>query len=94
MVIAACFSYFIYPVILIFLIKIRNNLMTKASDIKKQPILSLIITAYNEENNIGKKLENSLAIDYPVENMEIIVASDCSTDETDNIVISLGNRLV
>lgn len=48
--------------------------------------VSLIISAYNEEKDIEKKLRNTLELDYPKDKMEIIVASDASTDGTDEIV--------
>lgn len=51
-----------------------------------EPHVSVIITAYNEERDIFAKLENTLLIDYPPEKLEIIVASDCSSDKTDDIV--------
>ena len=56
------------------------------------PSVSFIITAYNEETRIRDKLENSMALDYPRERLELIVASDCSTDETDTIVQSFESR--
>lgn len=54
--------------------------------------VSLIIAAYNEEAVIARKIENALALDYPRECLEIIVASDGSSDRTDQIVQSFGNR--
>ena len=62
-----------------------------------QPMVSLIITAYNEEVRITEKIENSLRQQYPRERLEIVVASDCSSDRTDEIVLSYassGVRLV
>jgi cellulose synthase/poly-beta-1,6-N-acetylglucosamine synthase-like glycosyltransferase len=50
------------------------------------PTVSIIITAYNEECDLAAKLENTLTLDYSRELLEIIVASDCSTDRTDEIV--------
>ena len=50
------------------------------------PKVSVIITAYNEEQDIRAKIENTLMIDYPQEKLEIIIASDGSTDKTDLIV--------
>ncbi|MEJ7699122.1 MAG: glycosyltransferase family 2 protein [Pyrinomonadaceae bacterium] len=50
------------------------------------PRVSVIISAYNEERDIRVKLENTLSLQYPPEKLEIIVASDCSTDRTDEIV--------
>lgn len=59
--------------------------------IRKGPItprVSFIITAYNEEKRIEAKLQNTLQLIYPKEQLEILVASDCSTDQTDDIVQS------
>ncbi len=55
------------------------------------PNVSVIIAAYNEERDIARKIENTLALDYPKEKLEIIVASDCSTDATDEIVRGYEN---
>ena len=50
------------------------------------PAVTILITAYNEERDIRTKLENTLKIDYPKNKLEILVASDGSTDKTDSIV--------
>ncbi|UCE24392.1 MAG: glycosyltransferase family 2 protein [Candidatus Zixiibacteriota bacterium] len=57
-----------------------------------QPQISLIITAYNEERRIREKIENTLALDYPRDKLEIIVVSDASTDGTEDIVRSFADR--
>lgn len=57
-----------------------------------EPVVTILITAYNEERAIRQKLENTLEIDYPGEKLEILVASDGSTDETDNIVKEFAGR--
>jgi poly-beta-1,6-N-acetyl-D-glucosamine synthase len=49
------------------------------------PSVSLLIPAYNEEAHIEAKLTNSLALDYPADKLEIAVASDGSTDGTNEI---------
>src|SRR5258706_11332586 len=49
------------------------------------PKVSVIIAAYNEERDIARKIENTLALDYPKDRLEIVVASDCSGDRTDEI---------
>jgi cellulose synthase/poly-beta-1,6-N-acetylglucosamine synthase-like glycosyltransferase len=51
-----------------------------------EPLVTILITAYNEEKDIRRKLENTLLIDYPKEKLEILVASDGSIDRTDEIV--------
>src|SRR5438309_8953935 len=57
-----------------------------------QPTVSVIITAYNEERDLAAKLENTLALEYPRELLEIIVASDRSTDRTDDIAREFAPR--
>ncbi len=62
-----------------------------------QPMVSFVITAYNEDARIKEKIENSLQQQYPRERFEIVVASDCSSDRTDDVVRSYaasGVRLV
>jgi len=50
------------------------------------PKVSFIIAAYNEENVIERKIRNTLQLKYPKDKLEIIVASDHSTDKTDEII--------
>jgi cellulose synthase/poly-beta-1,6-N-acetylglucosamine synthase-like glycosyltransferase len=57
-----------------------------------EPTVTLIIAAHNEEACIASKLENTLALDYPRGRLEIIVASDGSTDRTADIVRSYADR--
>jgi len=57
-----------------------------------EPYVTLVIAAYNEEQRIGAKLENCLALDYARERLKIVVASDGSTDRTDQIVESYRHR--
>lgn len=55
-------------------------------------MVSFIITAYNEQNRIREKIENTLEMNYPREHLEILVASDCSNDDTDEIVKSFESK--
>ena len=57
-----------------------------------EPTVTILITAFNEESSIREKLENTLAIEYPREKLEILVASDGSTDRTDEIVPEMADR--
>ncbi|MBC7878297.1 MAG: glycosyltransferase family 2 protein [Anaerolineales bacterium] len=67
-----------------------RSLFIPRTKIKKQPAffpkISVIIAAYNEVDSITKKIENVLESDYPHDQLEIIVASDGSTDGTNNLV--------
>ena len=59
---------------------------------KIEPRVTIVITAFNEEAVIREKVENTLKIDYPSEKLEILVASDGSTDQTDTIVGEFAGR--
>jgi cellulose synthase/poly-beta-1,6-N-acetylglucosamine synthase-like glycosyltransferase len=75
-------------------------LLTLFSKIRPKPVrsqswtpsVSVIIAAYNEERDLAAKLENTLALDYPKSQLEIIVTSDCSSDGTDEIARSFSPR--
>ncbi len=54
------------------------------------PTLSIIIAAHNEAEVIVAKLANMLALDYPRQLVEVIVASDGSDDGTDALVAGYG----
>lgn len=89
LLILAAYSYFIYPFILVVLTRSRPRVVAAPIN-APLPAMSLIVTAYNEEGRIREKLANSLAIDYP--GLEIIIASDCSSDATENIVSEYADR--
>jgi glycosyltransferase involved in cell wall biosynthesis len=88
------YAYAGYPIALALAASVRTRPVRRA-DIT--PRVSFIVTAYNEEHRIAEKLENTLRQDYPRERLQVIVASDGSTDRTDDIVKSYaphGVRLV
>jgi glycosyltransferase involved in cell wall biosynthesis len=63
--------------------------------VKKKPFypsVTMIITVFNEERRIGEKLENCLNLAYPKDRLQILVASDGSTDATNDRVRSFGPR--
>jgi poly-beta-1,6-N-acetyl-D-glucosamine synthase len=81
------YTYVLYPVGLYGAQRvIRKRVTTALTPPVEWPSVSLVVCAYNEEKVIGDKLRNALSLDYPREKLEIIVASDGSTDRTDVIV--------
>lgn len=84
------YVYFGYPFLLLILSKLRPAPQVKKANIT--PTVSLIIPAYNEEKVIAQKIENTLALDYPEGKLEIIIASDGSTDDTNEIVEAFADR--
>ncbi len=85
------YSYFLYP-FLLKLLPSEKHSSTESIATNDLPTLSLIITAHNEAGRIREKLENTLHIDYPKERLEVIVASDFSTDATDAIVEAYAEK--
>jgi hypothetical protein len=83
------YAYAGYPMLLFALSHFRSLSVRKA---RIEPSVSVIITAHNEQTRIREKLENTLELSYPPHKLQIIVASDCSTDGTDGIVQSYAPR--
>jgi cellulose synthase/poly-beta-1,6-N-acetylglucosamine synthase-like glycosyltransferase len=79
----AIYSYFVYPLLLVVVSGLRPRPAHRSNG-EALPRLTLIVTAYNEQGRIRDKIANTLAIDFP--GLELIVASDCSSDATDAIV--------
>jgi cellulose synthase/poly-beta-1,6-N-acetylglucosamine synthase-like glycosyltransferase len=79
-----------YPVVLFLVAWARRRPVARGP---VTPDVTLVICAYNEERHIRRKLEECLAADYPAERLEIIVASDGSTDRTDDIVREFTPRV-
>jgi glycosyltransferase involved in cell wall biosynthesis len=77
------YAYAGYPFALRALALLRSRPVAKAD---VTPHVTFIITAYNEEKRIDEKLANTLNLVYPHDRLEILVASDCSSDRTDEIV--------
>src|SRR5437667_9780910 len=90
-VVALLYTYAGHPLLVFMVSRLRPRAIRVA---KFSPSVSVIITAYNEERDLAAKLENTLALDYPRELMDIIVASDCSTDRTDKIARAFAERSV
>jgi cellulose synthase/poly-beta-1,6-N-acetylglucosamine synthase-like glycosyltransferase len=92
---AACvtliYVYLLFPVIVQLLARRFGTLVSEA-DLALS--VSIIVTAYNEEKGILAKLENLLALDYPSDLVDIIVASDASSDATDQLVRDSGSDRV
>ncbi len=83
------YVYVGYP-FLVYLVSILFPKTIKRKNI--EPSVTVLITAFNEEDAIREKLANTLRISYPKDKLEIMVASDGSTDRTDEIVREYADR--
>jgi len=84
------YVYLGYPLLLFILSKLQPASLIHKVEIT--PSVSLLVAAYNEAKVIEQKIENCLAINYPRNKLEIIIASDGSTDITNEIVRKYQNQ--
>lgn len=92
---AACllYAYAGYPLLIWWLARrLGRPVEIPAVEETDLPSLSLLIAAYNEEAVIGNTVQTALAMDYPAEKLEIVVASDGSSDATSEIVRCFAGR--
>lgn len=89
LVVAATYSYCLYPVLLLILPGRRPRVPMKPELIRK---VAVVVAARNEASKIAVKLDNTLDLERNGLTLDLIVASDCSDDATDSIVRSYENR--
>jgi len=88
--VAFCIPHVIYPPLIYALSRCRGPVRPGSA----LPSVTLVISAYNEAEVIGEKLDNAMCLEYPQDRLEVIVISDASSDETDAIVRRYADRNV
>ena len=83
-----------YPLALAALARLRGSRERVVPPPREEPRVSLIIAAFDEAEVIEEKVRDALALDYPRERLELIVASDGSTDRTVELARGAGSDLV
>jgi cellulose synthase/poly-beta-1,6-N-acetylglucosamine synthase-like glycosyltransferase len=78
-----------YPLLLGVLSFVRRFVPEPSDDFR--PDVSVLIAAHNEQKDIGWKLQQTLAWEYPADRLEILVGSDASTDGTDDVIRSISD---
>jgi cellulose synthase/poly-beta-1,6-N-acetylglucosamine synthase-like glycosyltransferase len=78
-----------YPLAAAVLARVAPRRVRKAAF---EPSVALVVAAHNEQEVIARRIENLLELDYPPERLEIVVASDGSTDRTNEIVEEFSAR--
>jgi len=89
---ALAWTHALYPATVALLARARTKPI--ALDEAYLPSVAVIVTAYNEESAIERRLENLRALDYPPELLELVVTSDASTDRTDELAEAAGARVI
>lgn len=79
-----------YPLILLIVTR-RADPPASGHD-EPLPAVTLLISAFNEEDCIAERLDNCLELDYPADLLEIVVVSDASSDATDSIVAEYEDK--
>ncbi len=83
------YSYLAYGMLLFLLVglkKILGKQSGKEPETDFEPEVTLVVSAFNEEDFIEKKIENSFQLLYPSEKLRLIFITDGSTDDTSRIV--------
>ena len=83
LILLTVYCYFGYPLLLWLMAQLRSHPVRKGS---YEPRISVVLSVWNEEDVIMKKIQNLLSLDYPKEKMEILIGSDGSTDKTVQII--------
>jgi cellulose synthase/poly-beta-1,6-N-acetylglucosamine synthase-like glycosyltransferase len=87
------FAYVGYPVLVWLMSRcFGRDSAPPAVESADLPTVSLLIAAHNEEDEIEERIRNSLALRYPPDKLEVAIASDGSTDATDEIVRRFTDR--
>ena len=81
------YTYVLYPLLVALLARLCPRGVARAPI---QPSLSVVIAAHNEAANIEARVDDLLAQKYPPGRVGIIVASDGSTDATNEILARLA----
>jgi glycosyltransferase involved in cell wall biosynthesis len=83
------YAYVGYPLLLAVL---PGRRVSSAAETQLSwPSVTVVLPVHNEEQIIGRKVENLLTLAYPEERLEIVVVSDASTDGTDEIIRLLAD---
>jgi len=85
------YVYFGYAVVIGLLARWRPR-PVRTADI--EPSVTVLVAAYNEESCIRDKIENTLALDYPRDNLELLIVTDGSTDRTNELVAEVTDPRV
>jgi cellulose synthase/poly-beta-1,6-N-acetylglucosamine synthase-like glycosyltransferase len=82
------YSYLLYPVVLAAACRLQRLFRRQrpVAEPADWPAVTMVVAAYNEERVIREKIQNSLALDYPADRLRVVIASDCSSDRTNEIV--------
>lgn len=80
------YSYIFYPIILWIISWFKSQPQLEKIDINNLPSVTLFITAYNEQDYVEQKVENSNQLNYPANKLKQVWVSDGSDDNTNSLL--------
>ncbi len=94
--IALLHTYILYPLTLVIIALIKGwKKTTRSSEVQEEnyiPSVTIVCSAYNEEEVIQKKIENFFSLDYPSDKLFLCIGSDGSSDRTNDILRGYNNN--
>jgi cellulose synthase/poly-beta-1,6-N-acetylglucosamine synthase-like glycosyltransferase len=86
------YAYFLYPILLWILGRLFGKGPLPSEAPEEWPVVSISVPVYNEGKQIRELIETLLALEYPRDRLQILIASDASSDETDEVAASYSDR--
>lgn len=83
------YSYIGYGILLYLLVRLKRAFTAKTgklSNIAFEPEVTIVVSAFNEEDFIERKIQNTFQLNYPIEKLKIIFITDGSSDNTPTII--------
>lgn len=85
------YCYLVYPVLLLLVSNLTRKPIIKSNI---TPSVSVVISVWNEQDVIARKIANLLLLDYPADQFEILIGSDGSDDRTNEIISSFKDARI
>jgi cellulose synthase/poly-beta-1,6-N-acetylglucosamine synthase-like glycosyltransferase len=90
--IGVLYTYLFYPLLLHLLARGKQPNAVVFEQADEWPRVSILLSVYNEEKVITEKLDSLCQLDYPAGRLRIFIGSDCSSDQTNDIVASYARQ--
>src|SRR5690606_11297667 len=76
------YTYAGYPLVVWMWARLRGQDVVTGHVGDELPFVTILVVAHNEESRIAARVENLRGLDYPADRLDIVIASDASTDQT------------
>ena len=80
------YNYIGFPLIMNYLSKGKKQNQDCFLATEELPMVSILLAVYNEEKVIEEKIKATFKTGYPLDKIELLIGSDASTDQTDEII--------